>query len=119
MSTVLVRAGIVYAWRGPSLLIVTDDGRSGAENPLSGFYHREARFLSELRLTVNGTVPWLCECAAVQPDLLAFNFVYPELSAPGGGGTGQSDDEEHLDAQGTPERALDIRLLYRVRVASL
>ena len=119
MSTVLVRAGIVYAWRGPSLLIVTDDGRSGAEDPLSGFYHREARFLSELRLTVNGTVPWLCECAAVQPDLLAFNFVYPELSAPGGGGTGQSDDEEHLDAQGTPERALDIRLLYRVRVASL
>jgi glycogen debranching enzyme len=119
MSTVIVRAGILYAWRGPSLLIVTNDGVSGAAEPLSGFYHREARFLSELRLTLNGTAPWLCECAAVQPDLLAFNFVYPELSAPGGGGTGQSDDEEHLDARGTPERALDIRLNYRVRVASL
>ena len=119
MSSVFVRAGILYAWRGPSLLIVENGGTSGPAQPLSGFYHREARFLSELRLTVNGQVPWLCECAAVQPDLLAFNFVYPELTAPGGGGTGQSDDEEHLDPQGTPERALDIRLHYRVRVASL
>ena len=119
MPTVAVRAGILYAWRGPSLLIVANDGMAGPAHPLSGFYHREARFLSHLCFTVNGDAPWLCECAAVQPDQLAFNFVYPEISAPGGGGTGQSDDEEHLDRRGMPERALDIRLDYRVRVASL
>ena len=94
MSTVAVRAGILYAWRGPSLLIVGNDGMAGPAHFLSGFYYREARFLSQLCLTVNGTTPWLCECAAVDPDLLAFNFVYPEISAPGGGGSGQSDDEE-------------------------
>ena len=119
MSTVAVRAGILYAWRGPSLLIVGNDGMAGPAHFLSGFYHREARFLSQLCLTVNGKPPWLCECAAVDPSLLAFNFVHPEISAPGGGGTGQSDDEEHLDVHGTPERALDIRLQYRVNVASL
>jgi glycogen debranching enzyme len=119
MATVAVRAGILYAWHGPSLLIVRDDGTTGPPHSLCGFYHREARFLSHLRLTVNETEPWLCECAAVQPDLLAFTFVYPEITAPGGGGTGQSDDEEHLDAHGTPERALNILLHYRVTVASL
>jgi glycogen debranching enzyme len=119
MSTVTVRAGILCAWRGPSLLIVGNDGMSGPPQSLSGFYHREARFLSHLRLTVNGTEPWLCEGAAVQPDLLAFTFVYPEITTPGGGGTGQSDDEEHLDRHGTPERALNILLHYRVKVASL
>jgi hypothetical protein len=114
MTTARVRAGMLYAWRGPSLLIVGDDGHAGPDGPLYGFYHSETRFLSTLRLTINGREPWLCECAEIAPDLLAFNYVYPEITTPGGGGTGQSDVEPHVDADGVPERALDIRAAYDV-----
>ena len=110
---------MLYAWRGPSLLVVGNDGRADPSTPLHGFYHREARFLRELAITINGHQPWLCECASVQPDRLSFNYVYPEITSPGGGGTGQSDDQEHLSVDGLPERALDLDLTYHVTVTSL
>ena len=119
MAVALVQPDILYAWRGPSLLIVSLRGECSSERPLSGFYFREARFLRTLRLEINGERPWLCEAASIDPESLAFNFVHPEIKTPGGGGTGQSGDEETLDDHGIPERSLDIRLTYRVRVAAL
>jgi glycogen debranching enzyme len=119
MALALVRPDILYAWKGPSLLIVGMRGECSSEHPLSGFYFREARFLRTLRLEINGERPWLCEAASVGPELLTFNFVHPEIKQPGGGGTGQSGDEETLDDHGIPERSLDIRLAYHVGVAAL
>ncbi len=119
MTVALVRSDILYAWKGPSLLIVSMRGECGSDHPLSGFYFREARFLRTLRLTLNGEPPWLCEAASVDPESLALNYVHPEIKEPGGGGTGQSGDEEALDAHGIPERSLDIRLSYRVGINGL
>src|SRR5512145_2788633 len=106
MAVVVVRPDTLHAWKGPSLLVVNTRGECGPDQPLSGYYFREARFLSMLRLEINGERPWLCETASVDPESLAFNFVYPEITEPGGGGTGQSDDEEKTDARGFPERSL-------------
>src|ERR1044071_5153744 len=117
MADVRVRAGLQYAWRGPSLLIVGDDGLAHADaNPLHGLYYRETRFLSRLVLVINEQKSWLCEAASIRPDLLSFAYVYPEITTPGGGGTGQSDDDEHLSADGLPERALDLHLVYEPHV---
>jgi glycogen debranching enzyme len=120
MATVLVRAGLQYAWRGPSLLVVADEGTADVKrDALHGFYYREARFLSRLALAINGHRPWLCECAAVAPDRLAFTYVHPEIVSPGGGGTGQSDDGEHLGMDGLPERALEIQCEYQLHLTHL
>jgi glycogen debranching enzyme len=120
MADVRVRAGLQYAWRGPSLLIVDDQGAADPQiNGLHGFYFREARFLSRIAITVNGNRPWLCECASLRPDCLSFAYVYPEITSPGGGGTGQSDDAEHLSKDGLPERALDLYLVYEAGVNGL
>ncbi|MGH8635815.1 MAG: glycogen debranching N-terminal domain-containing protein [Burkholderiales bacterium] len=119
MTTAFVRPGILYAWKGPSMLVVSMRGECGGEHPLSGFYFREARFLQTLRLEINGEPPWLCETASVDTESLAMNFVHPEIKEPGGGGTGQSGDEEAVDARGLPERSLDVRLSYHVQIAAL
>lgn len=119
MPVALVRPEILYAWKGPSLLVVNPRGDCGDDQWLSGFYHREARFVRTLRLEINGEMPWLCEAAAIAPDELAFNYAYPEITEPGGGGTGQSGDEEHAGHGGIPERGIEIRLSYRVHPASL
>jgi glycogen debranching enzyme len=119
MAVAFVRPEILYAWNGPSLLITNARGSCGRDDWLTGFYYREARFVRTLRLEIDGETPWLCEAAAVDPETLAFTYVYPEITQPGGGGTGQSGDEEGANARGIPERALDLRLTYRVRVAAL
>ena len=119
MTTALVRSEILYAWNGPSLLIVNTRGECGTDQPLSGFYFREARFLRTLHLEINGEAPWLCEAAAVDPRTLALTFVHPEIKEPGGGGTGHSTDDIPTDAHGIPERSLDMRVSYRVGVARL
>jgi glycogen debranching enzyme len=119
MTTALVRPDILYAWKGPSLLIVNTRGECGPDQPLAGHYFREARFLSTLRLEINGERPWPCEAASLAPDSLALNFVHPEIKEPGGGGTGQSGDEEVADAREIPERSLDVQLVFRVGVADL
>ena len=87
MPVALVRPGLLYAWKGPSLLITDSRGECGPATRLSGYYFREARFLSTLRLEINGDAPWLCEAAAIDPETLALNYVHPELTEPGGGGT--------------------------------
>jgi glycogen debranching enzyme len=111
---VQVRPDTLSAWKGPSLLIVNTQGQCDRD-PLCGFYFREARFLRTLRLEVNGEPPWRCEAASLAPDLLTFNYVHPEITQPGGGGSGQSGDEEQSDEHGVPERALNIDVTYRTR----
>ena len=110
MAIALVRPELLYAWKGPSLLIVNTRGECGPDQPLSGFYFREARVLRDLRLEINGEAPWLCEAASVDPETIELNYVHPEITQPGGGGTGQAGEEVGTDAQGLPERSLDLRL---------
>ena len=114
MTQALVRPGIVYAWQGPSLLIVTERGECVEREGLSGYYYREARFLRTWRLALNGEPPWLCESTSVAPDTLEFAYVYPEVAEYGGGGSGQSGDEEPTNQHGIPQRAIDVRVRYRL-----
>src|SRR5438132_1056873 len=108
-----------YAWSGPSLLVVTTRGECAGDQRLTGYYFRETRFLRTLQLRINGHTPWPCEAASIAPDTLAFTYVHPEITNPTGGGTGQAGDEEDTDADGVPERAVDIRVVYSVRAGSL
>jgi glycogen debranching enzyme len=112
MSVALVRADTLCAWKASSLLITTLHGECDAAEPLSGFYCREARVLSTFRIEINGSRPWVSEAAATSPERLDFNYVYPEITKPGGGGTGQAGDEEGVDASGLPERSLDLRISF-------
>jgi glycogen debranching enzyme len=115
MTTAYVRAEILYAWCGSSLLIVPPSGNLAPDQPLCGFYCREARFLRSLHLTLNGVGPWLCEAAQLDPATLAFSYAHPELTEFGGGGTGQSGDDESRDDHGLPHRSLAVYVVYRVR----
>jgi len=123
MATTTARASIRsserYAWHGQSLLITGLNGECDASSPLTGYYFREARFLSALKFRVNGREPWLCEDAVVAPNELQFAYGYPEVTSYGGGGSGQSQDETPTDEDGIPQRAVDIRLRYQIGVASL
>jgi glycogen debranching enzyme len=119
MAVALVRPEILYAWKGPSLLIVSPRGECGEDQPVSGFYYREARCLRTIRLEVNGRPPWLCETAAVAPDCLMLSMVHPEIRRPSGGGTGQAGDEEETDEHGVGVRSVDIQLSYTVNVSHL
>jgi glycogen debranching enzyme len=114
-----VRLGTTCAWRGATLLVTTDRGDCGEEDPLSGFYVREVRHLRTLRFEVNGERPWLCEWSRPSADQLAFVLVHPELARFGGGGSGVSNDTVTFDEKGIPHRALDIRLSYRVELHRL
>jgi len=110
MPVALIRADTLYAWRGPSLLVTTLRGECGESHPLSGFYYRETRVLRTLRIEINGDRPWLTEAALTAPERIDFSYVHPEITQPGGGGTGQSGDEEGIDAHGLPDRALDMQV---------
>lgn len=113
----LIRPDTLYAWCGPSLLIVT--ARGDCSRGFTGFYHREARHLRTWRLEIDGEPPWLCEAAAVSPDTLDFAYTHPEIAEYGGGGSGQSGDTEPENARGVPQRALDLRVRYRVEPLGL
>ena len=119
MSSVSIRPELLWAWHGQSLLIVNHRGECGDDQTLSGFYFREARHIRTLRLLVNGEPPWLCEAVAEDPTTLRFAYVYPELTQFGGGGSGQSTDDESRDQHGITYRSLDIRVTQRVGIASL
>ena len=119
MTLALIRPGQIYAWRGPSLLLVNTRGECGDDDQLSGYYFREARFLRMLRLEINGRSPWPCEATALEPDALAFTSIYPELTEFGGGGSGQSGDDVSTDADGIPHRALSLRVRLTVGIGGL
>jgi glycogen debranching enzyme len=119
VTLALIRPGQIYAWRGPSLLLVNTRGECGDDDQLSGYYFREARFLRMLRLEINGRSPWSCEATLLEPDALAFTYIYPELTEFGGGGSGQSGDEASTDADGIPHRALSLRVHHTVGIGGL
>lgn len=119
MANATIRGNERCAWRGQSLLITDLRGDCGENVPVSGFYFREARFLRSLRLRINGREPWLCEDAVVSPEELVFAYGYPEIVSYGGGGTGQSQEETPVDEDGVPQRAIDLRVRYRVDAAGL
>ncbi len=101
------------------MLIVSTRGDCDSDLPLSGFYFREARFLRTCRLELDGESPWLCEAAAIEPDTLRFSYTFPEVAEYGGGGSGQSGDDEPRNARGLPQRGLVVDLTYRVHAGSL
>src|SRR5688500_15595350 len=85
VALALIRPGQLYAWKGPSLVLVDTRGACGEAEQLSGFYFREARFLRTLRLEINGRSPWPCEASLLETDALAFAHIYPQLTELGGG----------------------------------
>jgi hypothetical protein len=119
VALALIRPGQLYAWKGPSLLLVDTRGNCGEGEPLSRYYFREARFLRTLRLAINGRSPWPCEVSLLEPHALAFTYIYPELAEFGGGGSGQSGDDVSTDADGIPHRALSLRGMYTLSIARL
>lgn len=115
----LIRPDTLYAWKGPSLLIVNTRGECGRDDGLSGFYFREARFLDTCRLTIDGDPPWLCEAASIAPEVLQFSYTFPEVTTYGGGGSGQAGDDEPRNERGLPQRGLVLDVRYRLHAASL
>ncbi|MGH7649578.1 MAG: glycogen debranching N-terminal domain-containing protein [Gemmatimonadaceae bacterium] len=110
-----VLADARYAWYGPSLLIATARGECNDSHPLSGYYFREARHLSVLRLEVNGGAPWLCSDGITSQHQLDFVYVYPEMTQFGGGGTDVGQDASTRDEHGVTQRSVDIRIRERLR----
>src|SRR5437762_5431766 len=119
MPHAIIRPDTLCAWSGPSLLVVNTRGECGEDHRLTGYYFREARHLRTLQLRINGHRLWPCEAASLAPDTLSFTYVHPEVSQPSGGGSAQGGDAEPKDADGLPERAIDVRVTYRARVGWL
>jgi hypothetical protein len=116
-----IRPGERYAWYGPALIVTDHQGACGGGDlgDPTGFYFRETRHLSRLRLDINGNAPWLCALGGARQDELAFSYVHPELSGGGGGGTGAAGEELPRDPHGLPRRAMDLLARYRVGVHTL
>lgn len=96
------RAGIRFAWRGNSLLVLDLEGLAG-EHPLTGYFFRQTRFLSTLRLAINDEAPFLCSVAEVS------NAVH-EIERSGGIALAVTTDVSDYD-QVEPELAVQV-LLY-------
>jgi glycogen debranching enzyme len=119
VTRALIRPDILCGWMGPSLLVVNTRGECGPDQPLAGYYFREARFLNTCRLEIDGQPPWPCEATSLSHDVLQFSYTFPEVARYGGGGSGQSGDDEPRNERGLPQRGLNIQLTYRVRLAAL
>ena len=111
-----IRSEIHYAWRGPSVLVVDNQGRATDEHTLSGYFFRETRFLRTLRLELDGESPSPASVAEAEPNRLEFSAIYPPVEARGGGGTGSGGSGR---THGLLYRTLDVRLSYVLHPASL
>jgi glycogen debranching enzyme len=107
------RPEVQYAWRGPSLLIVDDEGHSGT-GEFQGYFFRETRFLQDLRLEIDRESAFLSSIARVAPNEIGVTYVYPKVpvKGPGSGTGGQKEVGQVLT------RDLDLYLRYRVHPAS-
>ncbi len=108
------RPEIQYAWSGPAILILDNQGRCGRE-ALTGFYFRETRYLRDLRLEINGRDPFPCSVASTAPHELEYSFIHPPVESRGGGGSGSGGTESK---EGILYRGLDLDLRYAVHPAS-
>lgn len=109
------RPEVRYAWCGPSLLVIEQDGAAGG-HPLTGFFFRQTRFLRDLQLRVGDQRPHLCSIAEIAPGVLELTYVHPEVTKGGGGGSGSGG---LAGRDGVLFRNLDIRVRYVVHAASL
>jgi glycogen debranching enzyme len=116
LPTARIRAGVQYAWRGPSVLLVDNQGRAGEEDTLSGYFFRETRYLRTLRLEVDGHPPFPASAAEAEPHRLELSAIYPPVETRGGGGTGSGGSGR---THGLLYRTLDLRLVYTLHPASL
>ncbi|MGH7528608.1 MAG: glycogen debranching N-terminal domain-containing protein [Gemmatimonadales bacterium] len=114
-----IRPDLAHAWYGPSVLVTNLHGECGSDQTLSGYFFRETRFLSELRLEINGQRPWLCAVGDGEQQTLAFSLSYPEQLGYSGGGSGSGGEEAPRDDRGIPHRALDLLTRYEVRFRGL
>lgn len=119
MPRVVVRPDTFAAWKGPSLLVVNTDGRCSDDEPLSGYYFREARFLRTLTIEIDREPLWPCEGASLSPSILSFAYVFPEIADFGGGGSGTAGDDTPVNARGIPQRALALAVTYTTRLDGL
>ena len=108
------RPEVQYAWRGPSMLIVDNEGHSGT-GEFQGYFFRETRFLEDLRLEIDRESAFVSSIARVAPHEIGVTYVYPKVPAEGpGSGTGGQKK-----VAGVLTRDLDLYLRYRVHPASL
>ena len=109
------RSGLHYAWRGPSILVV-DGGSRVRHDALTGWYFRQARYLSRLELELAGRTPHICSIADVAPNTLEATYIFPEVERGGGGGSGSGGLGRR---DGLLFRNFDVRLRSVVHPASI
>ena len=109
-----LQTALRYAWCGPSLLAVDIDGWCSGRS-FSGYFFREARHLSLLRLELFGEEPVLGSIAE-GPHAVEASFLYPPVEQTGGGGSGSGGGSRH---HGLLSRGIDLAARWRVRPASL
>src|SRR5687768_13973861 len=105
--------GSVYAWRGPALLSVDDQG-CVEEDQFTGFFFRETRYLSRLALRLNGESPFRCSVGRINANRLEFTSIYPSLDVGAGGGSGSAGQSR---SHGILRRGIDLKLAYEVHTA--
>lgn len=110
------RPEIRQGWRGASLVVLDNHGCIGEHPPLSGFFFRETRYLSRLRLQIDGEEPVCASAAEGAQNELEFTYIYPPVETRGGGGSGSGGDHER---HGILSRGLDLDLRFHVRPASV
>jgi glycogen debranching enzyme len=108
-------ADVHCGWRGPALVVVGNDGWTGA-HPLSGFYFRQTRYLRELCLRVNDHALHPCSLAEVSPNTIEATYIFPEVERGDGGGTGSGGE---MSSHGMFYRAIDVKLTFVVHPSSL
>jgi glycogen debranching enzyme len=112
MAPVAIRPEEHFIWHGPSLFVFDSSGEAGRQNPLSGFWFRETRFLRELSLTLNDDPPWHCAVGRSSQREAMIGLTYPELAERGGGGTGIAGDEIPENDAKVPWRAVEAVLRF-------
>lgn len=110
-----IRPGVMYAWRGSSVLVTGSDGAVHGTG-LTGFFFREARYLSRLTLSVDGQAAFPCSAAQVAPNVLEFTAIHPEVEKGGGGGSGSGGGPA---PGGLLYRGVDVRARYTVQANGL
>jgi glycogen debranching enzyme len=83
---------------------------------LTGWYFRQTRFLSSLRLTLDGIEPFFCSSAEAAPHFLELAYIHPPVTKGGGGGSGSGASGSR---HGVLFRDIDVRLGLEVHPASL